>query len=470
MSLGLTPYEFVQQVFYVQEKVLLDFHPDDDVYKEVLTEANLVLQELQKEEDWLWLRDTVNLGFVMEMPPFTTKPPKDFHWCRFQHDIQLEIPENVYKPSRLYGDCVRLCRYRVRDELFHPWVSQMLGWKEHWQSVIDSGKIEPDRIFIKYGEIDEDGVDVTGYKYGGSFTWPLSDLTEEDLPRYIKRGKWYTDSEGNLFVGDIETANEDPHDIYDTETPMRVYMCYLNEIVEPIKPEKPFNDFDPVKLEPAPHGYLEALRYWWPCSLWPLKDDKPFLIWDDKLESVWQFIEIFENDAINVPYMSAGNMYHKDVRQTNGILQPSMPSRELGAIVVGNRLTFNRPLNPWELNRVALMDVQLRIEPFHICDDGCKSMVTIRSGYNSRPSYPENPCEIANEQAERRMLREIPDPNYVIYRTAALHAQGSPPAQGRIIDLTDTANKLLSAMRQNNAEATTSDMVDWQAIDFVNVL
>ena len=59
MSLGLTPYEFVQQVFYVQEKVLLDFHPDDDVYKEVLTEANLVLQELQKEEDWLWLRDTV---------------------------------------------------------------------------------------------------------------------------------------------------------------------------------------------------------------------------------------------------------------------------------------------------------------------------------------------------------------------------------------------------------------------------
>ena len=98
MRLGLTPYEFVQQVFYVQEKVLLDFHPDDDVYKEVLTEANLVLQELQKEEDWLWLRDTVNLGFVMEMPPFTTKPPKDFHWCRLHHDIQLEIPENVYKP------------------------------------------------------------------------------------------------------------------------------------------------------------------------------------------------------------------------------------------------------------------------------------------------------------------------------------------------------------------------------------
>ena len=36
MSFGLTPYEFVQQVYYAQEKVILDFRPDDDKYKEVL--------------------------------------------------------------------------------------------------------------------------------------------------------------------------------------------------------------------------------------------------------------------------------------------------------------------------------------------------------------------------------------------------------------------------------------------------
>ena len=62
MSEGLTTYDFVQQVYYAQEKVILDFWPDDDKFKEVLFEANLILQELQNSEDWTWLREQLVLG------------------------------------------------------------------------------------------------------------------------------------------------------------------------------------------------------------------------------------------------------------------------------------------------------------------------------------------------------------------------------------------------------------------------
>ena len=43
MSEGLTAYDLVQQVYYVQEKVILDFLPSDDKFMEVVMEANLVL-------------------------------------------------------------------------------------------------------------------------------------------------------------------------------------------------------------------------------------------------------------------------------------------------------------------------------------------------------------------------------------------------------------------------------------------
>lgn len=96
MSLGMTPYDFVQQVYYAQEKVVLDFHRTDDKYKEVLFEANLVIQELQKEEDWSWLRQRIVLG------------PTDPH---FVGDIpEFELPDWVYHPAMMFDDCVKLCR------------------------------------------------------------------------------------------------------------------------------------------------------------------------------------------------------------------------------------------------------------------------------------------------------------------------------------------------------------------------
>ena len=65
MSAGLTYEEFVTQVLYVEEKVLLDgLYPSDDKFREVITEANLMLQEFQNTEDWLWLRKRWAIGRI----------------------------------------------------------------------------------------------------------------------------------------------------------------------------------------------------------------------------------------------------------------------------------------------------------------------------------------------------------------------------------------------------------------------
>ena len=93
MSAGISPYDFVQQVYYMQEKTLLDFWPNDDKYREVLVEANLVLQELEAVEDWTWLRETIVLG----------------HCSGIMNEIvQFQLPEDVYKLSTLNHDFIRL--------------------------------------------------------------------------------------------------------------------------------------------------------------------------------------------------------------------------------------------------------------------------------------------------------------------------------------------------------------------------
>jgi len=97
----MTPYELVQQVYYLHTNVLLDFNREDDKYKEVLVDVNQCLQELQKEEDWTWLRERVILGHVHpgnEIPEF-------------------DLPKEIYKTASMYGDCIKL--YRPRHDHFH---------------------------------------------------------------------------------------------------------------------------------------------------------------------------------------------------------------------------------------------------------------------------------------------------------------------------------------------------------------
>lgn len=284
MSYGLTPYDFVQQVFYAQEKVRLDFRPDDDKYKEVLMEANLVLQELQKEEDWLWLRTRLVLGSVADEHGAGQIP-------------EFQLPQWAYKPSTLHDDCLRL--YRATPS--NPCMS---CGREHFSCL-------------------------------------------------------YCDDE-----------------------------C-----------------FD-------------------------------------------------ERDFIEVPYVSAGNLQGRRTRQTLGP-STNVPDIQLGcAIISDNILTFTRPLLPFEKHgRIAVCDVQKRLPLLHICNDDC-------------PRDEDGKCTLI----EDKVFTEIPDPNYIVIRTAALHAEGSPPAQGRLQSLNDNAQKLLSAMRENNSMATTTDTLDWSVPSYVSVV
>ena len=59
---------------------------------------------------------------------------------------------------------------------------------------------------------------------------------------------------------------------------------------------------------------------------------------------------------------------------------------------------------------------------------------------------------------------------YIVTKVAALHAEGSPLAQGRLGSLNDAAQKLLSAMRQNDAAATAPDYIDYGSIDTVMIV
>ena len=276
MSYGMTPYDFVQQVFYMQEKTLLDFHPDDDKYKEVLVEANLVLQELQNSEDWTWCRERIVLGSTDDLGHGGGRIP------------EYLLPDKVYKPSTLHDDTVRLyARHRCRH------------------------------------------------------------------------------GRGCSCCGDC----------------------------------------------------------------------------------------IDEWDYIPVPYISIGSVAKTHVAAFDSIGRVNVPDRSLGAVVIGGVLTFNRPLLAREKGRMAVADFQIRLPQLHVCNDSC-------------PRDENGKCKLI----EDRVFQMIPDPNYMVVRTAALHAEGSPPAQGMIAGLTDQAQKLLSAMRANDTSATEPDYIDWAEFGYVPVL
>lgn len=269
MSYGLTPYDFVQQVYYAQEKVVLDFKPNDDKYKEVLFEANLVLQELQNAEDWSWLRERIDLGSI-----------EPYHHNEIP---EYQLPDWVYKVSTLHDDAVCIC---------------------------------------------------------------------------------------------------DCHD----------------------------------------------------------------------------------HEILRVPFASVGSVH--SVRQLrNDLAKLGVPrNNRLTAHVIGSLITFNLPPAMFcfhhhrhhhhELH--AFCDVQRRIPLLHICDDSCELEDT---------NDPMSCTKI-----EDRIFTEIPDPNYVVMATAARHAEGSPPAQGRIMGLQDTAAKILSAMRQNDASATDPDFIERDNFNYVSVI
>jgi len=120
------------------------------------------------------------------------------------------------------------------------------------------------------------------------------------------------------------------------------------------------------------------------------------------------------------------------------------------AFVVGNMLTFNRLWHFGELGGLLETDVIKYIEPLHICDDSC----------------PDD-CPLAYEDLQFRWL---PDPYYLVVRTAAKRAEGDPSVSERVQSLTDEASKLLSAMRENDSAHTTVDTYETSSLGYVSVL
>lgn len=270
---SMTLDDFVKNVYYTQEKVILDFHYYDDKFREVIMELNLVLQELQKEEDWLWLRERLVLG-----------PCRDFLG---DHGIpEFRLPEWVYKPSELHDDGVRL--YAV------------------------------DRR----------------------------------------------------------------------------------------------------------HGGLQEMNYLW------------------------------------APWSSAGEVNHPQMEWYTLYGGVNMPSEDLEAVNFSGLVTFNRKLGPEERSRVAVTDVQREIP---LVDLPPRHDVYMAAKEDQRRKWD-------SYYREREFFSEIPDPNYLVFRTAALHCVGSPVAQMRMQDLTDSAQKLLSAMREANAMATRPNRVKWSRPGFINVV
>ena len=269
---SMTLDDLVRQVYYTQEKVVLDFHYYDDKYREVIMELNLVLQELQKEEDWLWLRERLVLG-----------PCADFTG---RHGIpEFRLPEWVYKPSGLHDDGVRL-------------------------HAVDR-------------------------------------------------------------CGDINEAN-----------------------------------------------YLFA------------------------------------------PWASAGEINRPQVQWYNTAGGFNLPAQALEAVNFSGLVTFNRPLGREERKRVAVTDVQREIP-----------LVDLPPRYDDYVAATDEQRKKWDAYYGRReFFQEIPDPNYLVFRVAALHCVGSPVAQMRQQDLTDSAQKLLSAMREANSMATRPSRVKYEVPGFLNFL
>ena len=143
-----------------------------------------------------------------------------------------------------------------------------------------------------------------------------------------------------------------------------------------------------------------------------------------------------------------GNRRHVEMFDEWGELNVDRNSQR--AFVVGNVLTFNRRWTPFEECGRLETDVIRYIEPLHICDDSC----------------PDH-CPKAYD---RRVLKWLPDPYYIVVRTAARRAEADPSVSERIQSLTDEGSKLLSAMRENDSAHTTPDTYDTATLGYISVL
>lgn len=152
---------------------------------------------------------------------------------------------------------------------------------------------------------------------------------------------------------------------------------------------------------------------------------------------------------MEVPITSARSGNTHNVAMHDQFSRINVPDRRLQAFMVGSELTFTRPFAHNEIGMMIETDVIRRLEPLHICDDKCKQ-----------------PCWLTYKKP---VLTEIPDPLWVVYRTAAKRAEGDPSVLDRVQNLTDDAQRMLSAMKQIDSAKTVPDTYSTSDLGFVSV-
>lgn len=172
MSRGITIADFVQQVFYAIYKVRLDvdasvegsFHSKSDKFKEVVMEANFVLQEFQKEQDWNFLRERWEMGPAWNGP---------------HTPMEIKIPDEVYKVCTGYGDAVRLHRGAHVTQI--PFEEARTGNRRYVE------------MFNEWGEMNVDAGGQRAFVVGDVLTfnrlWHFGELgkrLETDVIKYIE--------------------------------------------------------------------------------------------------------------------------------------------------------------------------------------------------------------------------------------------------------------------------------------------
>jgi hypothetical protein len=154
--------------------------------------------------------------------------------------------------------------------------------------------------------------------------------------------------------------------------------------------------------------------------------------------------------TMQIPFEEArtGNRRHVEMFDEWGEL--NVDSGAQRAFIAKGLLTFNRPWLPGEVGCRLETDVIRYIEPLHICDASC----------------PDH-CPKAYDE---KILTWLPDPYYVVVRTAARRAEGDPSVSERVQSLTDEGAKLLSAMRENDSAHTVTDTYDTAVLGYIPVL
>lgn len=167
-----------------------------------------------------------------------------------------------------------------------------------------------------------------------------------------------------------------------------------------------------------------------------------------------------EDNYLLAPWASVAEANHPQIEWYTLWGGSNMPDQHLEAVHVGGVVTFNRRLGTEERTRVAVTDVQREID-----------LLEVPPRYDEwQAASDEDKAAWDEYYTKREFFSEIPDSNYLVFRIAALHCVGSPVAQMRMQDLTDSAQKLLSAMREANAMATRPSRVKWTRPGYIRVI